>query len=325
MHSKASNTARYRRYAPSIASSISHCTTQRSQFMTTTLLTRDLGQTGIRASVAGFGAMHFDHIDDEATVSRLLNGVLDLGINLIDTARGYGRSEERIGRHLAHRRREFTLSTKFGYGVDGVPDWTYDCIVRGVERALRLLATEAIDVGFLHSCPLETLERGEVTQALDDCVRAGKLRFAGYSGENAALAHALADPRFAVVQASVSLVDRANVPLLAKATNQGMLIKRSLAGLAWQRAQRPSDFCEGEYWDRWQALALADMELPWPEIALRFAAHHSGGHCVLVGSQRLANIASSIEAISRGPLSPEMLARLDRAWLRADRGWPGIV
>ena len=59
------------------------------------------------------------------------------GVNLIDTARGYGLSEERIGRHLAHRRQDFLLSTKVGYGVEGLPDWTYDCIVGGVERALR--------------------------------------------------------------------------------------------------------------------------------------------------------------------------------------------
>ena len=50
----------------------------------------------------------------------------------------------RIGRHLAHRRQEFVLSTKVGYGVEGVPDWTYDCIVQGVERALRLMRTRQV-------------------------------------------------------------------------------------------------------------------------------------------------------------------------------------
>ena len=209
-------------------------------------MNRALGQTGLRVSRLGFGAMHFDSIDDEAEVGRLLNGALDLGLTLIDTARGYGRSEERIGRHLAHRRHEFVLSTKFGYGVEGVPDWTYDCIVQGVERALLLLRTEFIDIGHLHSCPLAVLARGEVSRALHDCVRAGKLRVAAYSGENAELAHALADPGMGSVQCSLSLVDRANADLIRGST-KGVIVKRVLGGRPWARARRPDDFCEGQY------------------------------------------------------------------------------
>jgi aryl-alcohol dehydrogenase-like predicted oxidoreductase len=286
---------------------------------------RPLGRTGLIVSAVGFGAMHFDGIDDEAEVSRLLNGVLDLGVTLIDTARGYGRSEERIGRHLAARRGEFVLSTKFGYGVDGVPDWTYGCIVQGVERALRLLKTELIDIGHLHSCPLPVLEQGEVTQALADCVQAGKLRVAAYSGENAELAHALADGRLGSVQCSLSLVDRANTRQLPPPQGQGVLVKRALAGLAWARPTRPADFCEGQYWDRWQALALPDPGLPWAEVALRWAAHQAGVSSVLVGSKSLGNLRGAIDAVSRGPLPPEIAAPLGAAWQRHGQGWPGIV
>jgi aryl-alcohol dehydrogenase-like predicted oxidoreductase len=286
---------------------------------------RALGRTGLTVSAVGFGAMHFDGIGDEAEVGRLLNGVLDLGVTLIDTARGYGRSEERIGRHLAQRRSEFVLSTKFGYGVEGVPDWTYGCIVQGVERALRLMRTEVIDIGHLHSCPLPVLERGEVTQALADCVQAGKLRVAAYSGENAELAHALADGRLASVQCSLSLVDRANAARLPPAQGQGVLVKRALAGLAWARPQRPADFCEGQYWDRWQALALRSPGLPWPEVALRWAAQQAGVSSVLVGTKSLGNLRSAIDAIARGPLRAEITAPLDAAWQHPGAGWPGIV
>lgn len=272
--------------------------------------------------------MHFDGLDDEAAVGRLLNGALDLGINLIDTARGYGRSEARIGRHLAHRRHEFVLSTKFGYGVDGVPDWTYPCIVQGVERALRLMRTEVIDIGHLHSCPLPVLQRGEVSEALADCVRAGKLRVAAYSGENAELAQALADERFASVQCSLSLMDRANAPQVA-ATAKGVLVKRALGGRAWAQPHRPNDFCEGQYWDRWQALglhhALPDLGLPWPDVALRWAAHQPGVACVLVGSQRLENLATAVATVAQGPLPAEALAALDAAWARVGAGWSGLV
>jgi len=219
---------------------------------------RPFGTTGLQVSPLGFGAMHFDSIDDEVEVGRLLNGVLDQGVTLIDTARGYGRSEERIGRHLTHRRHEFVLSTKLGYGVDGVPDWTYDCIVLGVQRALRTLRSDVIDIAHLHSCPLQVLQRGEVTAALHDCLRAGMLRVAAYSGEGAELAHALADPRLGAVQCSLSLVDRNNLGPLAGCKGQGVLIKRALAARAWAQSQRPDDFCEGQYWDRWHALALPD-------------------------------------------------------------------
>lgn len=286
---------------------------------------RAFGRTGLHVSPVGFGAMHFDGIDSEDEVARLLNGVLDLGITLIDTARGYGRSEERIGRHLAHRRSEFVLSTKFGYGVDGVPDWGYECIVQGVERALRLLRTEVIDIGHLHSCPLHVLQRGEVTQALADCVQAGKLRLAAYSGEGAELAHALADPRFGAVQCSLSLVDRANGTQLPPSRGQGVLVKRALAGLAWARHERPTDPCEGAYWDRWQAMQLEADGLPWPEAALRYAAHAPGVSAVLVGSRSLANLSAAIAAVARGPLPDEWLQASASAWARHGAQWQGIV
>lgn len=283
------------------------------------------GQTGLLVTRVGFGAMHFDGIDDEAEIGRLLNGVLDLGVNLIDTARGYGRSEERLGRHISHRRHEYVLSTKFGYGVDGVPDWTYACIVQGVERGLRQLQTDFIDIGHLHSCPLHVLQRGDVSQALADCVKAGKLRVAAYSGENAELAHALLDARFASVQCSLSLVDPTSSAQIGH-TNKGVLAKRTLAGLAWARPQRPDDFCQGQYWDRWQQLQLPDLGLPWPELALRWTAFTPGVSSVLIGTRNLARLREGINAVERGPLAGETLAALRAAHTRAGaNGWPGLV
>ena len=286
---------------------------------------RALGDTGLTVSLLGFGAMHFDAIDDEAEVGRLLNGVLDAGVTLVDTARGYGRSEARIGRHLAGRRAEFVLSTKFGYGVEGVADWTYACIVQGVERALRELRTEHIDIGHLHSCPLPVLQQGEVSEALADCVRAGKLRVAAYSGENAELAQALADPRFGSVQCSLSLVDPANGQQLT-ATRKGVLVKRALAGRAWAQAQRPEDFCEGRYWDRWQALALPEPALPWSELALRWSAFQEGVSSVLLGTRSLTRLHEAQAALARGPLPEALASAIATAQrLAGARDWPGLV
>ena len=289
---------------------------------------RPLGQTGLNVSAVGFGAMHFDGLADEAAVGALLHGALDLGITLIDTARGYGRSEERIGQHLAHRRQEFVLSTKFGYGVDGVPDWTYPCIVQGVERALRLMRTDVIDIGHLHSCPLPILERGEVSEALADCVKAGKLRAAAYSGENAELAHALADGRFASVQASLSLCDRANAPLLASKHGKGVLVKRALAALAWARPQRPDDHCEGSYWDRWQAMGLPQglpEDTDWLGLALRFTAHAPGVASAIVGTSKLAHFKQNLAAVAQGPLPAEQQALLRERFSQHQQGWAGLI
>ena len=120
---------------------------------------RPFGSTGLQVSVLGFGAGHIDcPASNDADAARVLNAALDAGINLIDTARGYELSEERIGRLMGHRRDEFVLSTKVGYSVPGVPDWSAAAVTGGIDRALGQLATDAIDVCFLHSCSLEVLE-----------------------------------------------------------------------------------------------------------------------------------------------------------------------
>jgi aryl-alcohol dehydrogenase-like predicted oxidoreductase len=197
--------------------------------------------------------------------------------------------------------------------------------VQGVERALRQLQTDFIDIGHLHSCPLHVLQRGEVSEALADCVNAGKLRVAAYSGENAELAHALLDARFGSVQCSLSLVDPASAAQTVR-TAKGVLAKRTLAGLAWARPRRPDDFCEGQYWDRWQQLQLHDQGLPWPELALRWTAFTPGISSVLIGTRNLARLREGIDAVERGPLQGETLSALQAAHIQAGANrWPGLI
>jgi len=287
--------------------------------------------TGLRVSALGFGAMHLnDERTSEAEAGRLLNAVLDLGVNLIDTARGYGLSEQRIGRHLAHRRSEFLLSTKLGYGVEGVPDWSYDCIVHGVERALRLLRSEVLDIAHLHSCPLHVLEQGEVLRALQDCRAAGKIRVAAYSGDNAELDFALACGQFGAVQTSVSLCDQVNLATrlpAAQAAGIGVIAKRPIAGAVWRQPARPDTFAEGEYWARWQAMGL-EAALPganWNELALRYTAYLPGVSSTIVGTSKLAHFEQNLAALAAGALPPEQASLLRQAFLRADRDWAGLI
>ena len=135
------------------------------------MMRRPLGRTGVEVSPLGFGAGPVGNPAlSEAEAEALLHGVLDAGINLLDTAPSYGSSEERIGRVLAGRRGDCVLSTKCGYGVPGVEDWTGPCITQGIERALARLRTDVLDIVHLHSCPVEVLERPGVVDALQRAV-----------------------------------------------------------------------------------------------------------------------------------------------------------
>lgn len=133
---------------------------------------------------------------------------MDLGINLIDTARGYYASEERIGKYISYRRKEFILSTKVGYSIEGYADWSYDIILAGVDNALRLMKTDYIDIVHLHSCDLNSLQRGEVIEALNKTIEQGKVRVAAYSGENEELKFAVDSNKFGSVQTSINICDQ---------------------------------------------------------------------------------------------------------------------
>ena len=217
----------------------------------------------------------------------LLNAALDAGLTLVDTAPGYGASEERIGRHLAHRRREFLLSTKCGYGVPGVPDWTPGCITQGVDQALRTLRTNVLDILHLHSCPVDVLQRPGLVEALEAAVRAGKVRVAAYSGENEALACALEDGRFGSVQAVAQPLrpgQRARRPAARPRARAG----RHREAAAGQRRlacpERPGAPDVATYWERMHALALDLGGLDPAEAHLRFAAFQPGVSTCIVGT-----------------------------------------
>ena len=292
------------------------------------MILNPLGHTGLRVSALGFGAMHInDARTTELEAGALLNHVLDQGINLVDTARGYGLSEARIGRHIAHRRQEFVLSTKVGYGVEGVPDWTYDCIVQGVERALKLMKTDWLDIVHLHSCPLHTLQQGDVTRALNDCRAAGKLRVAAYSGDNAEIDFAIESGAFGSLQTSVSLCDQAHLQHRAARADHagiGVIAKRPLAGAVWRFAERPADFAEGQYWDRFQAMGLPGQE-DWADTALRFAAFHTGAASAIVGTAKPQNLRRNLGAIARGPLPPALATAIRDAFSHRGSDWPGLI
>lgn len=290
---------------------------------------RPLGRTGLQVSVLGFGAGHVGGPElTETEAAALLHGVLDAGINLIDTAPGYGASEERIGRHLHGRRSEFVLSTKCGYGVAGVEDWTPECITRGVDQALMRLRTDVLDVVHFHSCPLEVLQRPGLVEALVRAVEAGKVRAAAYSGDNAAMEYAVETGAFTVVQTSVNLFDQRAIErgvAWARAKDLGVIAKRPLGNAPWRFAERPSAHDLGEYWHRMRTLALDSRGLDWSDVALRFAAHVPGVSTCIVGTGRLEHLRRNIRALEAGPLPTDFAEAIRGAFRQRGAGWEGMI
>lgn len=291
---------------------------------------RPFGRTGLTVPALGFGAGGVgDPALSERDAEALLNSVLDLGIGLIDTARSYGLSEERIGRHLARRRGEFVLSTKVGYGVPGYEDWTSGCVSAGVDLALANLATDVIDVVHLHSCPRATLEQSGVVGALLEAVRSGKVRVAAYSGDGEPLDWAVSSGLFGSVQASVNLVDQRAIETavpIARERGMGVIAKRALANTVWRRASSPDvDPSIATYRQRWDALGFDFGDRPAEEVALRFSAHFPGVHTVLVATGRVEHLRENVEAISRGPLPDALESEIRRRFQERGKDWPGIV
>lgn len=129
---------------------------------------RPFGRTGLTVFPLGFGAAPIGFLKTEQErIGQLLNALLDAGMNLIDTAATYLGSEEAIGRAVGHRRSDYVLVSKCGHSSEDVPgkSWSASVITATVDRALRRLRTDHLDVMLLHSCDLETLKKGEAIGA----------------------------------------------------------------------------------------------------------------------------------------------------------------
>src|SRR5438552_10181425 len=149
---------------------------------------RNLGRTGWKVSEISFGVWAIGDawgpVDDRESLAALHRAV-DLGVNFIDTADGYGDggSERLIGRLLRGRSETIRVATKAGrrlspHTADG---YNKRNLTRFIERSLRNLKTDCLDLLQLHCPPTEVYYRPEVFEALDDIARAGKIRFYGVS------------------------------------------------------------------------------------------------------------------------------------------------
>lgn len=288
---------------------------------------RTYGDTGLMVSSIGLGAGQIgDARLSEADVDHLLNTAIDRGVTLIDAAPSYGISEARIGRYLGSRREDFVLSTKLGYGVAGVEDWTGPCITAGIEQALGLMRTDRLDIAHLHSCPWSTLERGDVIDALERAKRDGKIRAMAYSGENEDLVYAVATGRFDGFMASLNICDQRVIDaVLPKIDGKGFIAKRPSANHPWRFGTEPvGEYCE-EYWRRWRAMNPPNHEHAWGEIAIRFALSVPEVTSAIIGTGSLAHLTQNIEWAEAGILDASWFRELREGFHAHDRDWLGQV
>jgi aryl-alcohol dehydrogenase-like predicted oxidoreductase len=289
---------------------------------------RPYGDTGMQVSALGLGAGQLgDERLSEAEAEALLLGALDAGVTLVDTAPSYGVSEPRIGRFLGARRDQAVLSTKLGYGVPGVPDWTGPCITGGVEQALRTLRTDRIDIAHLHSCPRAVLEQGEVVAALAAAKAAGKLRAIAYSGENEDLEFARASGRFDGLMASLNPFEQRSADaVLPRMGGMGFIAKRPVANSPWRFAEQPHGDYSEPYWLRMRAMGMAPPgDMPWGEFALRFTLSVPGVASAIVGTGRLAHLLENVAWASKGPLEPALMDAWRQCFRERDDDWRGQV
>src|SRR3954471_16299382 len=203
--------------------------------------TRQLGGTDMRVGVLGFGGAEigYERAEPEA-VARLLGEALDAGLNVIDTAECYLQSEELIGQAVARRRQDYYLFTKCGHPESpGVEDWRPESLLASIERSLRRLKTDRLDLVQLHSCSEEELRKGDVIAALQQAREKGHTRYIGYSGDGTAAQYAIECGAFDTLQTSVSIFDQEAIDLtlpLARERGLGVIAKRPLGNAAWRHA-----------------------------------------------------------------------------------------
>lgn len=319
--------------------------------MTTTLkLTaakRPFGRTGLNVTPLGFGGAPIGLLESEAeAVGDVLNELLDAGVNLIDTAACYYGSEEAIGRAVSSRRDEFVLVSKCGHNVDkdGRADFSPDVITESIDRSLKRLKTDRLDVILLHSCDLKTLKQGDALAAAVKAREAGKVRFVGYSGDNDAAAWAVQQPDVAVLQTSVNVCDQNNIDTvlpLAKKHNVGVMVKRPIANAAWKPLNEQYEKYQNytkPYRERFEAMGLtaddfadaglgfsSDANAAWCELFLRFTLSQPGVGVAIVGTTKPSHVRANIEIANNGPLPQKLIDRLRKAFKEApgSKGWEG--
>lgn len=317
---------------------------------------RHLGDSGLVVSVVGLGCNNLGRpntaTEHQDGTDAVVHAALDSGITFFDVADNYGgepgRSETMLGRALGTRRDDVVVATKFGMDMKGANGADFGArgsrryIVRAVEASLRRLGTEHIDLYQFHTPDLRTPIE-ETLQALDDVVRAGKVRYIGHSNmsgwqmaEAEFTARGLGLNRFVSSQNHYNLLDRrAELEVLpaAKAYGLGILPYFPLAnGLLtgkYSDGQAPTgsrlthtrrQLLNSTNFDqlaRFGDLA-ADLGLTPVQVAFSWLASRQPVASVIAGATRPEQVTQNAASVSWVP-TPEQEARIDELFPPARR------
>jgi aryl-alcohol dehydrogenase-like predicted oxidoreductase len=295
---------------------------------------RRLGRTGMEASVLGFGGSEIGYQRASLkSVERLLGSALDAGLNVIDTAECYEDSEELIGRAVGGRRGDYHLFTKCGHARgEWRADWRPPALLRSIERSLKRLRTDRVDLVQLHSCSLEVLKRGDAIAALETARERGWTRFIGYSGDGAAAKWAVESGRFDTLQTSVSIADQEALDLtlpLARRREMGVIVKRPIANVAWRYARKPAEPYYQDYWERLRALDypfLRGKATGAVGTALRFTLSAPGVHTAIVGTTKPDRWRENAALLGDGRLPEAERDAIRARWKAVARpDWEGQI
>jgi aryl-alcohol dehydrogenase-like predicted oxidoreductase len=292
-----------------------------------TLERRTLGRTGLSVTALGYGAMEIRGTRiwggrpvTEAQAETILNAVLDSGINFIDTANDYGRSEEFIGRFLAHRRSEFYLATKCGCKVtyrdeqtDDTPhEWTRENLFRGLHESLQRMKTDYVDLMQLHNPTVEQCDRGDLVTVLQEMKQQGKVRWIGCSSTLPHILTFIERGQFDVYQVPYSALERTHEAVITQAALSGAgVIDRG--GVA--RGEPGAGLGNADRWKTFEAAKLDELRDPGESrtaFLLRFLLSHPHISTTIVGTLNPEHLKENIAIAQRGPLSPEVYAEAKR-------------
>jgi hypothetical protein len=281
---------------------------------------------GLGASEIGYSRIPL------AEAAELLETGLEAGLNIIDTAACYGDSEELIGGAMSRRRSDFYILTKCGH-ASGLPfkDWTAALISASIDRSLKRLRTDYLDLVQLHSCGEAQLRSGDLTAALVRARDSGKTRFIGYSGDGAAALYAVQSGAYDTIEISVSIADQEAIELVLPAARQhdvGVIAKRPIANAAWLGSWWSVGFYSQPYRTRLRKLNYKFLRADLAQaasIALRFTLTVPGVHTAIVGTTKPSRWHENAASLAKGPLSVAQYDTIRARWHAiATPEWTGL-
>ena len=310
---------------------------------------RLLGNTGIQISEIGFGAWgiggmtpgpsSYGPTDDDVSC-RALSCALDNGITFYDTSNAYGdgHSEHLIGEMFSKRREQVIIATKVGLIKYGVPlDFSAKSMAISLNKSLKRLKTDHVDLLQLHNPPPDVIENGEeILECMDHLKKAGKVRAFGVSAqtpEHGLLAIKHLKP--SSLQVNFNMLDRRALDCglmdLAQATQTSLIGRTPLSfGFLSGEIAMNSKFESWDHRSRWPqeqvnswvrgADALLDCmsnksEQTKPQFAMRFCLSFPQVSAVIPGMMTEKEVLENIHASELGPLTPIEMRNLEKVYL----------